>query len=102
MAVNLNDIMVEGSTYRISLSKLTGQRIVDISGYVSGEFGDDTPVFKISQIHLENGTEIWVEGEHDIAYIPAGNGYQNNLDDDTLADLYHQQQVRDGEVDENE
>lgn len=91
MKLVLSELRVEGSKHEISLSKLTGQRIVDIGGYVSDKFGSDTLVFEVMTVKLEDGTDIWLEGEHDVVYIPQGNHYPN-LDDDTLTDLYNQQQ----------
>ena len=54
-------------SYTLSYSKLCGKKIKDILGYVSNEF--DAPTFKISKIILEDDTEQWVEGEHDIPYL---------------------------------
>lgn len=61
----------------VSLSKLVGQEIKDVRGYVTTEFGE--PVFKVSRIVLADGRMFYVGGEHDIAYledlddiIPAG------------------------------
>lgn len=77
-------LALEGSDYQMSLSKLLGQPIKDIGGYISMEF--DVPVFKLTQIVLVDGTCIWVQGEHDIAYLPAhamvkglGEDYMNEL-----------------------
>lgn len=50
------------------LSELIGKRIVEIEGYPSNEFGD--PVFKIVQVVFDDGSKLWVEGEHDMPYIP--------------------------------
>lgn len=67
------DVKVGDSTFEISLSRLTDQKIKDVNGYISEEFGD--PVFKITDIVLEDGTKLNCEGEHDIAYIAAyGDG----------------------------
>jgi hypothetical protein len=95
--INLSDVMVGNS---MSLRKLVGSEIVDVTGYVSGEFPD--PVFKVSTIVFANGTHVWVEGEHDIAYLAgslSGTPALNvpNLDYGTIRDLYRQQQIEDGE-----
>lgn len=55
------------------LSTLLGKKVAHVAGYVSTEFGSDTLVFKITRIVFEDGTHESVEGEHDIAYIPADN-----------------------------
>ena len=64
-------------------SELVHKAIKDIGGYVTTEFGDDVPVFKISKIIFEDDTSIWVEGEHDIPYIPSSDKIAG-LDIDTL------------------
>jgi hypothetical protein len=56
--------------YEISLEKFQGKKIVDVVGYISGEFGTDTLVFKVNRVVFEDGASVWLEGEHDIAYIP--------------------------------
>lgn len=58
------------SDYLVSLSKLIGKKVVDVVGYPSNEFGDDTLVFKIDGLILEGGSVIGVEGEHDFPYLP--------------------------------
>ena len=68
MAAN-EKYLADGSDYEMSLKKM-GLNIADILGYVSHEFGEDTPVFKITDIVLADGTTIGVEGEHDIPYLP--------------------------------
>lgn len=89
MTVKLEDVTVEdGNWKQISLLKLTGCNIVDIQGYVSKEFGD--PMFHVSRIILDNGEKLWVNGEHDIAYIE-DSPEDLNLDEDTLEDLYRQE-----------
>jgi hypothetical protein len=56
--------------HELSLNAISGQKVVDVYGYVSTEFGD--PVFKLTRIELEDGTTLDVEGEHDMPYIPDG------------------------------
>lgn len=56
-----------------SLPTILGKEIEDISGYVSAEYGEETLVFKISRIIFKDGTAFYVEGEHDMPYIPAKN-----------------------------
>ena len=56
----------------ISLNKLLSSKIKDVEGHVSTEFGDAT--FSVNRIILEDGTVIFLNGEHDIAYIePMGD-----------------------------
>ena len=83
--MELKDIQVPDSNYLLSLTKLLSCGIRDIHGYISKEFGD--PVFKITKIILQDGKELWVNGEHDIAYIES-NDYKN-LDFESLSDLHN-------------
>lgn len=65
--IKMKDYLTEGSDYVLSYTKIAGQGIKDITGYISNELGD--PVFKIRKIVLEDNTQLWVEGEHDFPYI---------------------------------
>jgi hypothetical protein len=85
----LKDVLADGSTYEISLKKLSGLEVVDVLGYISNEFGQ--PTFKLTNVVLSNGCRIGVEGEHDFPYltphyrdelVPAG------LQEETLQALY--------------
>lgn len=78
----LKDILVEGSDYEISLSKLIEKPIKDIRGYLSSEFGD--AVFKLTEVEFEDGTFLGVEGEHDLPYLVQSRSDQPNYDDETL------------------
>ena len=101
MKIKLEDVSVKDGTWtQISLAKLTGQHIKDIQGYVSTEFGNDEPVFNITRIVLGNGEKISVDGEHDIAYINASDEHLN-LDDETLIELYYQENPEEREEDED-
>jgi hypothetical protein len=71
----------ENNTTFFSLTKLTGKKIADITGYPSDPFGE-APIFKLFQIIFEDGTSSFVEGEHDVPYI-SGDGI-HNLDEETL------------------
>jgi hypothetical protein len=84
MAVKKADILVEGSTYLLSLAKLTGKKVKDIQGYATEEEGE--AAFKLSRIVFEDDTYVRVEGEHDFPYV-AGGGDQPGLDQDTLNSL---------------
>ncbi len=46
---------------------MLNSKIKDIEGFVSTEFGEAT--FSIGRIILEDETVIFVNGEHDIAYL---------------------------------
>lgn len=81
--VNLDDVRVEGSDYLLSLSKIAGKKVVDVTGYISREY--DEPTFKISRLVLEDGRELMVEGEHDFPYVADDVG-----GDGVLEDLYNQ------------
>jgi hypothetical protein len=61
------DVMVEGSDFKLSLVKIAGKAIKDITGYVSTEF--DTPTFKLCNVVFEDGSEMGCEGEHDMPYL---------------------------------
>jgi hypothetical protein len=65
-----------------SLSKYIGKKIADIIGYPSDPFGG-VPVFKVFQIVFEDGTGIFIEGEHDVAYLPSDEKLKN-MDEETL------------------
>jgi len=53
--------------------------------YPSDPFGAG-PIFKVSQIVFEDGTTVYVEGEHDVAYIPSDEKLKN-MDEETLERL---------------
>lgn len=80
------DFLADGSGWQLSLNKLTGKKIVDVIGYPSCPFDENTPVFKICEVVFEDGTTVNVEGEHDTPYIPADDGL-NNMDEKTLKKL---------------
>lgn len=61
------DVLVAGSSWQVSLVKLAGKKIAEITGHISEEFGD--PVFQMHSIVFEDGSEMGCEGEHDIAYL---------------------------------
>lgn len=79
------DFLQDGENWLFSLNKLVGKKVVDITGYPADPFGG-TPLFKIFAIVFEDGTTIHVEGEHDVAYIPASDKLKN-MDEDTLQSL---------------
>ena len=61
------DYLCDNSDWELSLVKLTGKKIKDITGYVTNEFGD--PTFKLCSEVLEDGKTLFAEGEHDLPYL---------------------------------
>ena len=59
--------------FYISLSKLTGKKVVDLHGYLDSQFG--TPVFHVCRVAFEDGTTEFLEGEHDVAYLADVPGF---------------------------
>jgi hypothetical protein len=60
--------LVKGSDYLLSLSSIVGKPIVDVHGYITGEF--NLLNFQITKIVFADGKTEPVNGEHDCAYIP--------------------------------
>jgi hypothetical protein len=58
-------------TQHLSISSMMGKKVVDILGYVSQEYGFDSPVFCVSAVVFEDGTQERLQGEHDMVYFPA-------------------------------
>jgi hypothetical protein len=79
---SLKAYLYKDSDYECSLSKFVGKKVVDLVGYPSAPFGGD-PVFKINKVVFDDGSTIWTEGEHDVAYIPATDKLKN-MDEETL------------------
>jgi hypothetical protein len=79
--VNYKDIKVSG--HEVSLSKLTGKKILDIHGMITYPFNKGENLFQLTEIVFEDGSKIFLEGEHDCPYIPPTDK-QPNLDEDTL------------------
>lgn len=67
----------------LSLERVLGKKIKDIHGYVTSEFGEDTLVFDITSIVLEDDTKMSVAGEHDIAYL-----YGEDFGEGVLENIY--------------
>jgi len=74
------------SNVSISLSKLVGKEIADVEGYITTEFGDYT--FKCSWLRFKDGSELWFEGEHDMAYLTNGGKDDDWLDEEVLENVY--------------
>lgn len=53
---------------QLSLSKLTGKKIVDLVGYIASPYGGE-PTFGISAVVFDDGSIQHVEGSHDWAYV---------------------------------
>jgi hypothetical protein len=70
--VKLVDIQVQpGDRYsNIDLEKLYGKKVKRIECSISSDFGDDTLVLQLHSIVFEDGTTEFIEGEHDLPYIP--------------------------------
>lgn len=85
--INLKDVLADGSTYEISLVKLTGKKIKDVKGYLTSEFGGVT--FKVTELVFEDGSTMGFEGEHDLPYlVDYPKQAQPNFDEETLERLY--------------
>lgn len=54
----------------LSLSKLMVSKIKDIVGFLYDPFDNENVIFKLSKVIFENGKSVFIQGEHDIAYIP--------------------------------
>jgi nucleotide-binding universal stress UspA family protein len=71
-AENRKPFLVGGDSYDwlLSLSKLAGSEVVDVTVTTSREFGE--PVVVLHSIVFNNDTELFVEGEHDMPYLAGG------------------------------
>lgn len=87
--MNKNQFKAEDDTlgFELSVSKLAERKIKDVIGYIS-YFGKNTPVFKLTEIIFEDGTQLGIEGEHDCPYITVYNDDAfPNLSDEALMAL---------------
>lgn len=66
-----------------SLSKFIDKKIVDIVGHPTILFDGGLPVFEITHIVLDGGIALYLEAEHDAAYLPV-NAKIHNMDEETL------------------
>lgn len=87
--ITYKDLQVEGSTYEISLLKLTGKKVKDIRGYLADPY-DAGASFQLTKIVFDDDTTVDVEGEHDFPYITSTEE-QPNFDEDTLSRLMDEQ-----------
>lgn len=93
--MKLSDVKLPDSQYEVGLSLLTGKKIKEVRGYFADSFKAGA-VFKLTDIELEDGTRINVEGEHDYPFLSTyGNGVAINLDDETIQSLYDEQEASD-------
>ena len=65
--MKLDDIRVDGHSYKLSLTKFVGRPIKDVIGYLN-DIGAG-PSFMLTEIVLEDGAMIGVEGEHDFPFL---------------------------------
>ena len=86
-----------GDSDYLSLAKvlaLGGKTIKDIECSISREFGD--PVIQIHKIRLVGGKGLYLEGEHDIAYMP--NDEDTGITEEQMAELdrlYNEEEDKD-------
>lgn len=95
--IQLKDVLVDGSDYRISLTKLLGERkIKDIVGMITKPFSND-PLFELLDLVLDDGTKISIAGEHDCPYLEGDFCYSDKLTDEVLDSLYKESNGEDEE-----
>lgn len=100
--VKLADVQIPDSRYECGLSLLTGKKIKEVRGYIADSFGSGA-VFKLTNIELEDGTKIHVDAEHDYPFLsPYGKNSVPNLDDETLTELYCEENPDECEEDETQ
>lgn len=89
--ITFQDIKTPEYHYEVALSKLTGLAIKEVKGYIGDPFGSG-PLFEISSIVLEDGTELQIGGEHEVAFIysPYREPERLNMDEETLERLYRE------------
>jgi hypothetical protein len=88
--MKLADLKVDDNQYgSIDLSKLLGKKILRVEGHISREFGRDAMVFQLHALVLEDGVKLFVEGEHDTAYLPSLRTVPG-LENETLCALYEE------------
>lgn len=89
--ITFQDIKTPEYKYEVALSKLTGLAIKEVKGYIADPFSSG-PLFEVSGIVLEDGTELLVSGEHEVAFIyaPGREPERLNMDEETLERLYRE------------
>lgn len=84
--VTRSELIVGKGDYMMSLSKLTGKQVSDVTFYVSTQFGD--PLMKVCEVWFADGSRMGVEGEHDFPYLTDYRSYpMPNTDEETLLSL---------------
>ena len=83
----------------VSLSKLVGMQVADITGWLTTEFGDST--FELSEVVFVDGTRLSCEGEHDLPYL-VSYGNENSPASYTDALLERIRKERDGDDDDSD
>ncbi len=78
---------LDGLNY-IDLSKLVGKKITGVLGHLTDEFGQ--PNFQLDRIVFEDGTHLYVEGEHDFPYVTNGGTKDSLPEEEVLEDLMKQ------------
>lgn len=54
-----------------------GVKVVSVRGYLGDPFGNGENVFCLSNVLLSNGKKVYIEGEHDAAYISTSDIKEN-------------------------
>ncbi len=64
----------------VAIEDVLGSKIKTIDVSVDCPFDSGAPVLTLFKIILEDGREIFIEGEHDVAYIPiSGKGINQEV-----------------------
>lgn len=82
----IEDCKFDDDRFYLSLSKVYGKKVKDLVGFISTPFDEDTYIFKISKVVFEDGTDEWLDGEHECAFIP-----MSDTNEKTFKSLFKQQ-----------
>lgn len=82
----IEDCRFEDSTHLLSLSKIYDKKIKDLVGFISQPFDEGTFIFEISKVVFEDGSDEWLDGEHELAFIP-----MDDANEKTFKKLFKQQ-----------
>lgn len=72
--MKLTDMQIKDETYDyfdVSLELFVGKKIKCIRGSISDPFGT-VPIFVLRRIDFEDGTNLHIDGEHDVPYLSTG------------------------------
>lgn len=87
--VNRSDLIVGKGDFMMSLSKLTGKKVVDVTFYIVRQYG--SWMMKVCDVVFEDGSTMGVEGEHDFPYLTEYTTYpMPNTDEESLREIYEQ------------